>query len=409
MNSALQENAGLAEQIRKHFPALQRVHQGRPVAYFDGPGGTQVPRSVAEAMVEYLLNHNANECWSFLTSVETLAVVNEARQAIADFLNAHPNEIVFGQNMTSLTMHVSRAIGRELKPGDQVIVTELDHHANVDSWKQMAQDCQADVQIAKMIPDKGILDWKHLESLINPRTKLLAIGASSNALGTLNDVRHAADLAHAVGAYLFVDAVHYAPHHLVDVRQMDCDFLVCSAYKFYGPHLGALYGRSSILERLDIPKLQPASNTAPKRIETGTQSFESMAGTTAAINFLASLGHGKSRRVRLVDAFSKIHLASTELFEQLWNGLAKNPRITLFGLPPGDCRTSTISFVVDGYPSEEISKLLSDQAILVSHGNFYAATVIQRLGYEKEGVVRVGLSCYSNADEVDRLLDALPK
>jgi cysteine desulfurase family protein (TIGR01976 family) len=397
------------DRLRQQFPALQRNHRGFPVAYFDGPGGTQVPVCVVQAMSDYLFHHNANDGWAYPTSLETDQVIQAARQTLADCLNASPSEIVFGQNMTSLTMHVAQAIGRDLRPGDELIVTELDHHANVDPWRQMAQDVGATVRVARMDTSTGQLDWQHLSDLFNTKTRLLAIGASSNALGTINDIHHATQMAHAVGALSYVDAVHYAPHHLVDVTEIDCDFLSCSAYKFYGPHIGVLYGKHEMLRRLPVHKLEPASDQAPKRLETGTQSFESMAGAAAAIDFIASLAPGSSRRQRLQNAYHQLHARSESLFRQLWEGLASHPLVTVFGPPPGDQRAPTVSFVVRGYTAQAISQLLAESGVFVSHGNFYALTVVRRLGYEDQGLVRVGLSCYSTAEEIERLLELLPK
>ncbi len=393
--------------LRRQFPALQREHGGHPIAYFDGPGGTQVPASVAAAMSRYLLGHNANQGWAFPTSEETDQVVAGARQAMADYLGALPGEIAFGQNMTSLTFHVSRALGRLWQPGDEIVVTELDHHANVDPWKQLAQDRGLVIRTARMSVETGTLDWPHLESLMNSRTKLVAIGASSNALGTINDVGRAVRLAHAVGALCFVDAVHYAPHHLIDVRAWDCDLLACSAYKFYGPHTGVLFLKQSLVERLPTPKLEPAHSHGPARFETGTPSFESLDGTRAAVDFLASLGDGATRRERLGSALAGLHHASSALFEHLWQGLKANSRVRLYGPLPGEHRAPTVSFTVDGETAREVAQRLARAGVFVSHGNFYALTVIRRLGCEAEGVVRVGLSCYNTAEEVDRLLEEL--
>lgn len=396
----------MIETIRSHFPALERKHNGYPVAYFDGPGGTQVPRQVVAAISDYLLLHNANEGWAYPSSLETDALLANARQASADLLNAEADEIAFGQNMTSLTFHVSRALGRQFAPGDELIVTELDHHANVDPWKQLAKDRQLTVRVAQMDSETGQLDWAHFESLVNKRTKVIAIGASSNALGTINDVRRATQLARAVGAYSFVDAVHYAPHELVDVKDFDCDFLACSAYKFYGPHVGVLYGRRDLLQSLDIPKLEPAPEHAPERIETGTQSFESICGAAAAIDFLASFGEGSMRREKLRSAYNKFHQHGAELFRQLWKGLAAQPRVRVFGLPPGELRAPTISFVVEGFTARQVSERLVARGVFASHGNFYALTIVRRLGQEENGLVRAGLACYTTTDEVDRLLEA---
>ena len=249
--------------IRNSFPALQRMHRGQPIAYFDGPGGTQVPAGVVEAIRDYLLHHNANTRWIFPTSVETDAIISKARTTLADFLNALPNEVAFGANMTSLTFHLARALGRRFNAGDEIIVTELDHHANVAPWQALEMERGVTARVVQMIPETGQLDWADFEQQLNRRTKLVAIGAASNALGTITDVTRAADIAHSMRAQIFVDAVHYAPHQLVDVRAMKCDFLSCSAYKFYGPHIGVLYGQHELLAGLDFPKLLPAPNEAP--------------------------------------------------------------------------------------------------------------------------------------------------
>ena len=236
--------------IRKHFPALARIHNGHSVAYFDGPGGTQVPRSVVEAMSDYLYHHNANTHWAYPSSEETDAIIESSRGVLADFLNAASNEIVFGANMTTLTFHLARALGREYKANDEIVVTELDHHANIAPWRALEKERGVRVRATKMIPETGELDWNDFAEQLNKRTKLVAIGAASNALGTINDVPRATKMAHSLGARIFVDAVHYAPHELIDVRNWDCDFLSSSAYKFYGPHIGILYGKSDLLRRL---------------------------------------------------------------------------------------------------------------------------------------------------------------
>ncbi len=258
------------EQIRGDFPSLNRQHLGRPVAYFDGPGGTQVPHIVVNAVTDYLIHHNANTHWAFPSSVETDAVLASARQTLADFLNASPSEIAFGPNMTTLTFHLARALGRSLGHGDAIVVTELDHHANIDPWRALERERGVTILQVRMVPETGQLDWDDLNRCLNDhRCRLLAIGAASNALGTINDVPRAVAMAHEADALSFVDAVHYAPHQLIDVQAWGCDFLACSAYKFYGPHLGVLYGKRSRLEGLDVPKLEPASNEVPDRLEIG--------------------------------------------------------------------------------------------------------------------------------------------
>jgi cysteine desulfurase family protein (TIGR01976 family) len=393
--------------IRAHFPALARTHRGVSVAYFDGPGGTQVPRAVVEALADYLYQHNANTHWSFPSSVETDEALDGARQALADFLNASPHEVAFGANMTTLTFHLARALGRGFNKGDEVVVTELDHHANVDSWRDMAVERGLTVRVVRMVPATGELDWDDLAKVLNPRTKLLAIGAASNALGTISDVARAARMAHDVGALVFVDAVHYAPHRLVDVRALDCDFLACSAYKFHGPHIGILYCKESLIERLDVPKLRPSPNTAPERLETGTQNHEGIVGAAAAVDFLAGLAEGPTRRARLEAAFATLHDRGQALIERLWNGLAEIKSIQLFGPKPDRPRTPTVSFAVDGIPSAEVTRRLAGRGLFVSHGDFYASTAVERLGHAHDGLVRVGCACYTTAEEIDRLLEAL--
>src|SRR5271166_4155438 len=278
------------DEIRAAFPALERCHEGFPVAYFDGPGGTQVPRAVVEAMANYLFQHNANTHWAFPTSAETDAALAGARRLLADFVNASPDEIVFGANMTSLTIRVSRALGRQLGPSDAIVVTELDHHANIDPWRALARDRGITIRQCRMIAETGQLDWDDLDRCLSQHgTRLLAIGAASNALGTINDVARAVAMAHEAEALAFVDAVHLAPHQLVDVQAWGCDFMVCSAYKFHGPHVGVLFGKRELLRSLEVTKLRPAPDTVPERLEAGTQNHEGIVGAAAAVEFLAGL------------------------------------------------------------------------------------------------------------------------
>jgi cysteine desulfurase family protein (TIGR01976 family) len=389
--------------IRGQFPALERTEGGRPVAYFDGPGGTQVPRAVADAVTDYLLHHNANTHWRYPTSVETDALLAGARATLATFLQASPFEVAFGANMTTLTFHLARALGRGWREGDEVVVTELDHHANIAPWQALARDRGIVVRTARMRPETGEIDWPHLERCLGPRTRLVAIGAASNALGTVTDVRRAADLAHAAGALVFVDAVHYAPHVLVDVGALDCDLLACSAYKFYGPHVGVLYGRQAVLEQLHVPKLAPAPDTAPERLETGTQNHEGIVGAAAAVRFLASLAGGDDR-ASLATAFSALHARGQRLVERLWEGLGAIRGVTLYGPPPARPRTPTVSFTVEGHDPAHVAERLAAEGVFVSHGDFYATTVVERLGRADAGLVRAGCACYTTEDEVDRLV-----
>ncbi len=405
--------------IRSHFPALDRRSGSRPVAYFDGPGGTQVPRVVVEAMLDYLYHHNANTHWRYPTSAETDEAMAAARVALADFLGGAPEEIAFGLNMTTLTFHLARGLGRAWSEGDEVVVTELDHHANVAPWRALERDRGMSVRVVRMRLEDGQLDWADLERSLTPRTRLLAIGAASNALGTINDVARACGMARAQGALSFVDAVHYAPHALVDVRAMGCDFLACSAYKFYGPHVGVLWGRRSLLESVEIPRLDPAPNEAPERIETGTQNQEGIVGAAAAVDFLASLaerGERKedggrsersSRRQRLSQTFAELHRRGDVLTERLWSGLASIEGVRLYGPKPGTARTPTVSFTLRDVASGDVAAALADRGIFCSHGDFYAATIVERYDQTGEGFVRAGAACYTTGDEVDRLVEAV--
>ena len=395
------------EETRRHFPALERRHNGYPVAYFDGPGGTQVARSVIDAMADYLGHHNANTHWAYPTSAETDAAIENSRSALADFLNASPSEVVFGSNMTTLTYHLSRALGRQYKPGGEIVVTELEHHANVAPWQALERERGVKLRVVEMIPETGQLDWHDLERKINRNTRLVAVGAASNALGTISDVRRIGQMAHAEGALFFVDAVHYAPHALVDVQEFDCDFLACSAYKFYGPHIGILWGRRQLLQSVDFPKLIPAPEAAPERVETGTQNHEGIVGAAAAVNFLASLGEGPTRRERLRYAFDFLHANGTRQIAQLWKGLSSLPGVRLYGPPPASPRTPTVSFTVSNVTSTEVARRLAERGLFLSHGDFYAMTIVDRLGLQPEGLVRAGCACYTTEEEVDRLIDGV--
>jgi cysteine desulfurase family protein (TIGR01976 family) len=360
-------------------------------------------------MADYLYHHNANTHWAYPTSAETDAAIENARQACADFLNAQPDEIAFGANMTTLTFHLARALGVNYRPGDEIVVTELDHHANFAPWQRLVQERGITVRTIKLIPETGQLDWDQFERSVTTRTKLIAIGAASNALGTINDLPRAVRLARAVGAQVFVDAVHYVPHTLADVRALDCDFLAMSSYKFYGPHIGVLFCKRELLDAIDFPKLIPAAESGPERVETGTQNQEGMVGTAAAIDFLASLAEPgqlgeDSRRVRLQAAYAQLHQRNVALLQSLWNGLASIKGVQLYGPPPELPRTPTISFTVAGVESTDVARRLAERGLFLSHGDFYAATVIDRLGLAPEGLVRAGCACYTTAEEIKRLI-----
>lgn len=394
-------------EIREHFPALERCHAGLPVAYFDGPGGTQVPSAVAQAMVDYLYHHNANTHWAYPTSAETDAAIARARATFSVFFNGEAHEVAFGANMTTLAFHLSRALASRYGPGDEIVVTELDHHANVAPWTNLARERGVALRTVRLRPDDGCLDWDDLERTVSSRTRLLAIGAASNALGTINDVAAAAALAHEAGALVFVDGVHYAPHHLVDVQSLGCDFFACSAYKFYGPHLGILWGRHDLLQELDFPRLLPAPNEAPERAETGTLNHEGIVGAAAAVHWLATLAPGDELRSRLRDGYAALHARGAELSGRLWQGLSSMNAVRIFGPPPHAPRTPTIAFVIDGHASRHVSGLLADRAVFTSHGDFYAQTVVERLGLEPEGLLRAGCACYTTAEEIERLIEGV--
>jgi len=390
------------EEIRGHFPALERVHGGFPVAHFDGPGGTQVPRMVVETMTDYLYHHNANTHWGYPTSDETDAVIAGARGAFADFFNASADEIAFGLNMTSMTFHLARALGRGWSKGDKVVTTELEHHGNVGPWQSLAVERGVTVRQVKMIPDTGQLDWEDFEQAVTPKTKLVAVGAASNALGTINDVARAARLARGVGALVFVDAVHFAPHELVDVKAMNCDFLAVSAYKFYGPHIGVMFGKRKRFANVDYPRLICAPTAIPEIAETGTQNHEGIAGAGAAVDFLASLGEGATRREQLERTFASLHQRGADLTRRLWDGLSAIKDVTLFGPPPETPRTPTVAFAVKGVAPRDVSLRLAEKGVFASSGNFYAVSVMERLGHGR--LVRAGCSCHTTKEEVDRLV-----
>jgi cysteine desulfurase family protein (TIGR01976 family) len=411
-SDAHEESMALAtiEEIRSHFPALERRHGSHPVAYFDGPGGTQVPSPVPIAMADYLFHRNSNAHWAFPTSAETDRVRHQAREAMADFLGGAPEEMAFGPTMTALTYHLSRALGRTMEPGDEVIVTELDHHANVDPWKSLAVERGVKVRTVPLVPETGTLDLEAFPDLLSRKTRLVALGAASNILGTLTDVAPLARMAREAGALVFVDAVHMAPHRRIRVTELECDFLACSPYKFYGPHMGVLWVRGELLGQLDVPKVEPAPNVGPERFELGTLNAEGMAGTTAAVDFMARLVDtvSEDRAERLDVFFSELIPRETALLGRLWEGLDSTPGVRLYGPPPSLERAPTVSFTLGGKPAREVSSALADEVgAFLSHGDFYAKTVVDRYGQRPHGVARAGISLYTTEEEVDRLVEGV--
>jgi cysteine desulfurase family protein (TIGR01976 family) len=394
--------------IRSSFPALRRMHDDRPVGYFDAPGGTQVPQVVAVAVVEQMLRHNANAHWAYQTSRELDEVLAASRVALADFVGGRADEIVFGPNMTTLTFHLARALGRTFAPGDEIVVTELDHMANVSPWVDLESERGIVIRTVPLDPVTGDLEWGVMEASVSDRTRLVAVTAASNALGTIVDLSRVRSLAQATNSLLFVDAVHLAPHERIDVVSLGCDFLACSPYKFYGPHLGILWGRAELLEEVLPPKLAPAPTLAPEKWETGTLNHEGIAGAGAAVDFLASLADHGSRGQRLDAAFAELSGRGEDLIARLWKGLGAVNGVRLYGPPPGTPRTPTLSFTIEGHtPAEAAARLSADWGLFLSHGNFYASSLTTRLGVEPEGLLRAGCACYSDREEVDRLIEAV--
>ena len=399
--------------LRSRFPALARVHGDRPFIYFDGPGGTQVPRSVIDAVARYYETSNANHGGTFATSKLSDTVVEEAHAAIADLLGVSAEEIVLGANMTSLTVHLSRSIAGTFGPGDEIVLSGLDHAANVDPWVAMAKDRDLVIRWWEPRLDDCTLDIEDLKAILSPRTRLVAAGWASNAVGTINPVAEIVAAAHSVGAWAYIDAVHAAPHLAIDARALDADFVACSVYKFFGPHVGAVYGRASILASLPMYKVRP-SNTG---FETGTGNFEGYAGSLAAIAYLEDVGimagarTDASRRVKLTTAMDAIRATEMVLYQRLHEGLASIDGLQLFGITDParfDHRTPTAALTVTGVSAHEVASALGAEGIAVWDGDFYALGLVERLGLAKSGgLVRIGLTHYNTAAEVDRLIEAL--
>src|SRR5580693_2168617 len=401
--------------VREQFPSLQLQVNGHPAASLDGPAGTQVPKQVMDAVQNYYLRSNANTCGAFATSRSNDAIIASARSAMADFLNCDKDEVIFGQNMTTITFALARAIGRTLEPGDEIVVTTLDHDANVAPWRAL-EDLGLVIRQVDIHESDCTLDLEDLRRKINRNTKLVAVGYASNAVGTINPVVEITKMAHAVGALMFVDAVHYAPHGPIDVRALDCDFLVCSPYKFFGPHMGTLYGKRELLQKFHPYKVRPAYNHAPDRWETGTQLQELIAGVGAAVDYIAEVGrradtNAKDRRGALLAAYKVTRQHEMTLLAQLIDGLLAIPGLEFFGIRDPkrfSDRCSTISFRLGDHKPIDIAKHLGDRGIFTWDGNYYALNLTERLGVEeKGGLLRVGIVHYNTADEISRLLNAL--
>jgi cysteine desulfurase family protein (TIGR01976 family) len=401
--------------VRSQFPALSESVNGQPAAFLDGPGGTQVPHKVIHAISDYLQHSNANTCGAYATSRRTDAVIAGARAAMADFLGCDADEIVFGPNMTTLTFALSRSIGRELGPGDEIVVTHLDHDANVSTWRSL-EERGVTVRFADIQENDCTLDMQHLARQITAKTKLVAVGYASNAVGTINDVKEVVRLAHQVGALAFVDAVHYGPHGLIDVRAIDCDFLACSTYKFFGPHMGVLYGKREHLKRLQPYKVRALVNEVPNRWEMGTLNHECIAGITACVEYLADLGRhlnskSTNRRSALISAFQTIQAYERTLAERMLCGLLAIPGLKVYGITDLQKlanRTPTFAVRVNGHTPLELATKLGDGGFFTWDGNYYALNLTERLDVEKSGgFLRIGLVHYNTAEEVDGVVAAL--
>lgn len=395
------------EPYRALFPALQRTHQGAPVAYLDGPGGTQTPLPVIEAMTSVLEAGVSNLGGPFESSRLAEATTDAARRAVADLFDApDPESIVFGQNMTSLTFSISRALARTWRAGDRIVVTSLDHDANVSPWRMAAADSGVAVDVARFDSSDFRLPVEAVEEVLSDRTRLVAVTHASNAFGTIPDVKAIVEAAHRVGALVYVDAVHYAPHGVISVQDLGADFLAASAYKFFGPHTGCVFGRRDLLEELEAYKVRPAPSTGAGKWETGTQSFESLAGVTAAVDYLASLGEGPDRRSRIVDGHRRVEKYLGGLTEDFLAGLPDT--VTLYGPPDPGGRTPTFAVNVVGYPPRRVAELLGERGLSVWDGHYYAVEPMAQLGLlETGGAVRIGFVHTTTRNEVERLLEAL--
>ncbi len=394
--------------IRNQFPSLQRSLNDQPIIYLDGPAGTQIPQCVIDAMSDYYKNSNANTHGYFVTSRETDHMIHETRSVVAQFLGASGAEnISFGQNMTTLTYSLSRAMDSYFQPGDEILITQLDHESNRAPWLDLRKKGLI-VKEIRLLPN-GELDYTNLETLMNHRTRMVAVGWASNIIGTVNNLSKIRQITDQWGAWLLVDAVHYAPHFIMDVEALGIDFLLCSAYKFYGPHIGILYCKSGLLDRLDTQRLRTQVQIAPWKIETGTLNHAALAGVLAAIRFLSSLGEGKTLRVKMVDAYVQIGMYERKLVQKLYNGLSHHSNIQVIG--PGmqpEQRSPTISFFHQKYVASDLCKLLAQQGINAWDGHFYAIRSLEVLKYLNHGgLTRMGISIYNTERDIDYTLNFL--
>jgi cysteine desulfurase family protein (TIGR01976 family) len=396
-------------EVREQFPALQRTHNNKPVAYLDGPGGSQVVQSAITAMVEYMSRGGANLHGEFASSKETETHIAEARQAVADLVNAKAHEVSFGANMTTLTLSIARALGRIWQAGDEIVVTEMDHRANVDPWISVAEDVGMTVRWLKVNQETLTLDLSDLDSIITEKTRLVAVGLSSNAVGTINDVSKITARAKEVGALVAIDAVHAVPHIPVDREQLQADILLCSAYKFFGPHIGMAIIRSELFESLRLYKLEPAPGYIPDKLETGTQNHEGIPGVKAAIDFIASLGQGDTRRAKLQSGYQRIEEYENKLADKIRRGLSEIPGVKLYQAESNVRKTPTIAFQLEGLDPVQVCEWMAEEhSIFIASGHFYASTLAHVLDVNKDGGwIRAGLAPYNTEEEAERLIEAV--
>lgn len=397
--------------VRAEFPALKRTYHDKPVAYFDGPGGSQVVKTAIDAIARYMEQGGANLHGSFPSSWETEDVIAKSKHAVADFLNVQPAEVAFGANMTTLTIAIANALGKQFNEGDEIVVTEMDHRANVDPWLLMAKDRGLNIRWIKVDTETLTLDLRNLEKVINEKTKLVAVGLASNAVGTIVDIEPIVRRARQVGALVAVDAVHAAPHMALDRERQDIDILLCSAYKFFGPHIGIAAIRESIFEGLEPYKLVPSPDTYPEKLETGTQNHEGIAGILPAIEFFEGFGAGDTRRERILSGFEHLKTYENSLAKRMRDGLKEMAHVTLFEAAEDVPKTPTIAFQVNTIAPAEFCKVLAEQhSIFLAAGHFYASTLAERMDINKTGGwIRAGLAPYNTKEEVDRLLEAVAK
>jgi cysteine desulfurase family protein (TIGR01976 family) len=399
-----------ARAVREHFPALQRTHNGRNVVYLDGPGGSQVARSSIDAVSRYMNRGGANLHGAFPTSVETEEILRDSRQAVADFLGADPDEVAFGANMTTLTFAISRALSRTWDSNTEIVVTELDHRANVDPWLLAAAERGARVRWVRVNPETLTLEPDDIETAITDRTKLVAVGLASNAVGTVNDVAAIAGRAHEAGAFVAVDAVHAAPHIPIDRDAIGADALTCSAYKFFGPHVGVTAVKRDLLEAMSVYKVEPAPAYIPDKLETGTQNHEGIAGVKGALDFIASLGDGSSPRDRLVSGMRAVEEYEADLAARFRAALREIPGLKLYAAPDGVRKTPTIAFRIEGHTPREFCEHMAEEGFFVADGHFYASTLARKLGiHDSGGWIRAGLAPYNTEEEIEGFIQSLER